>query len=300
MIIHTQSLRKRYGRHEALQGVNLSVSEGSAYALIGANGAGKTTLIRTLMNLIEPSSGTATVLGADSRRLAPRHLARIGYVAETQQMPGRLTVGQYLDYLRPFYTSWDRELERSMLGVFKLPLERRIRDLSHGMGMKMRLVCALAFKPKLLVLDEPLSGLDPLVRDELMEQLLQQAGEMTILISSQELSDIEGAITDVGFLEHGRLLFQESMTGLSARVREVRVTLTDVAISPTSPPAQWLNVSASGNVLAFVDTQFSQHKLSETIAARLSGVRHVDVRPVALRSIFTALARASQSREAAT
>src|SRR5450755_3274850 len=126
MIIQTESLYKAFGRHEALHGLSLSVPEGSAYALIGANGAGKTTTIKVLMNIIEPSSGTATVLGVDSCRLSPREFAQIGYVSENQDMPGRLTVGQYLEYLRPFYTTWDRELEQSLLHQLRLPMERRI------------------------------------------------------------------------------------------------------------------------------------------------------------------------------
>ena len=95
MIIHTENLHKTYGRHAALRGLNLAVTPGSAYALIGANGAGKSTTIRTLMNIIEPSSGSATVLGIDSRQLSSRELAQIGYVADGQELPGRLTVGQY-------------------------------------------------------------------------------------------------------------------------------------------------------------------------------------------------------------
>jgi len=99
-------------------------------------------------------------------------------------MPERLTVSEYLDYLRPFYSRWDRDLEGSIRRQLRLPPERRIGNLSHGMRMKMALACALPFRPELLVLDEPFSGLDPLVRDEFMERLLQQAGEMTVLISS--------------------------------------------------------------------------------------------------------------------
>lgn len=300
MIIHTENLHKSYGRHAALRGLNLAVTAGSAYALIGANGAGKSTTIRTLMNIIQPSSGSATVMGIDSRRLSPRELAQIGYVADGQELPGRLTVGQYLAYLRPFYPSWDFELECSIVKELKLPLEQRIRDLSHGMRTKMGLACALPFRPKLLVLDEPLSGLDPLVRDEFMGRLLQQADQMTIFISSQELTDIEGSITHVGFLEHGRLSFQESMSELSDRMREVRVTLNDPAVSPASAPAEWLDVRANGNVLAFVDTRFSQERLNGTIASMLRGVRNVDVQPIALRSIFTTLARAGQDRETGT
>ena len=300
MIIHTENLSKAYGQRDAVRGVNLAVPAGSAYALIGANGAGKTTTVGMLMNILEPSDGKATVLGVDSRKLSRDQFAQIGFVSESQDMPARLKVGQYLDYLRPFYATWDRVLERSILNELKLPLEQRIGDLSHGTRMKLRLACALPFKPKLLVLDEPLSGLDPLVRDEVMERLLQQADEMTIFISSQELTDIEGTVTHLGFLENGRLLFQEPMSELSARVREVRVTLADEAVRPPTAPVDWINVSTSGNVLSFVDVRFSQNRLSGLITALLRGVRNVEVQPIALRSIFIALARSSQNRESGT
>src|SRR4029453_16928534 len=106
MIIETHDLWKAYGRHEALRGLNLGIPEGSAFALIGANGAGKTTTIKVLMNLLEPSHGSAMVLGVDSRRLAPPQFAQIGYVSENQDMPDRLTVAQFLDHLRPLYPTW--------------------------------------------------------------------------------------------------------------------------------------------------------------------------------------------------
>jgi len=295
MIIHAASLHKAFGRHEALQGLSLSVPEGSAYALIGANGAGKTTTIKVLMNIIEPSRGAATVLGVDSRRLSPREFAQIGYVSENQDMPGRLTVGQYLEYLRPFYTTWDRDLERSVLLQMRLPIERRIRDLSHGMRLKMALACALPFKPKLLVLDEPFSGLDSLIRDEFMERLLHQAGDMTIFISSHELAEIEGVVTHVGFIDQGRLLFQESMTELSERVREVRVTLEKPAAAPNRVPEGWVQLTVEGNVLSFVDTRFKDDHLAGSVAALFDGIRNIDVRPIALRSIFTTLARAARN-----
>src|SRR5580700_8207909 len=105
-MIRVNNLWKRFRRHEALRGLTFSVAEGSAFALIGANGAGKTTTIKILMNMIEPSLGDVTVLGVDSRSLGPRELSRIGYVSESQDLPERLTVEQYLDYLRPFYPQW--------------------------------------------------------------------------------------------------------------------------------------------------------------------------------------------------
>jgi ABC-2 type transport system ATP-binding protein len=131
-MIHTQDLWKRYRGHNPVQGISFSVPEGSTYALIGANGAGKTTTLKILMNILEPTSGSATVLGTDSRRLSHRELNRIGYVSENQQMPERLTIEEYFHYLRPFYMCWDRQLESSLRAKLHLPATRRIGELSHG------------------------------------------------------------------------------------------------------------------------------------------------------------------------
>jgi ABC-2 type transport system ATP-binding protein len=294
MIIHALGLEKSYGRFDALRGLTLSVPEGSAFALIGPNGAGKTTTIKVLMNILAPSAGSATVLGVDSREISPQEIAQIGYVSENQNMPGRMTVAQYLKYLRPFYPNWDRSLEETLLRQFRLPPGRKIRDLSHGMRMKMCLACALPFRPKLLVLDEPFSGLDPLVRDELTEGLVEQIGATTILVSSHELSDLEGLATHVGYIDQGRVLFQESMDDLTGRLREVRVTLADEAVVPAKGPNSWLQVCAEGNVLSFVETRFVENELPARIAAVLTGVRTIDVQPINLRSIFTAIARDAQ------
>ena len=129
---------------------------------------------------------------------------------------------EYLAYLRPFYPTWDRIWNHRF---FAAPSStgRQIGQLSHGMRMKMALACALPFRPELLILDEPFSGLDPLVRDEFMEQLLHQAGEMTVLISSHELGEIDGVATHVAFLDEGKLLFEESMIDLTGRFREVHI-----------------------------------------------------------------------------
>src|SRR5499425_2154559 len=231
-MIQVEDLHKKFRRFEALRGLSFSVPEGSAYALIGANGAGKTTTIKALMNIIEPTRGRATVLGTDSRRIGPRELCRIGYVSENQDMPERLTVSEYLAYLRPFYPDWDKSLEASIQRQLRLPEDRRIGHLSHGMRMKMALACALPYRPRLLILDEPFSGLDPLVRDEFMESLLRQAGEMTVLISSHELAEIDGVATHVAFLDEGKLLFEESMADLINRFREVHVTTAHEALLP--------------------------------------------------------------------
>lgn len=293
-MIHVDNLWKKFGRHEAVRGLSFTVPQGSAYALIGANGAGKTTTIKVLTNILEPSRGSATVLGVDSRRLSPRELCRIGYVSENQDMPERLTVAQYLDYLRPFYSNWDRDLEADIRRQLRLPGERRIGDLSHGMRMKMALACAVPFRPELLILDEPFSGLDPLVRDEFMEELLRQAGEMTVLISSHELGEIDGVATHVAFLDEGKLLFQESMADLTGRFREVRIVTEREAATPGRAPVHWLEMKAAGNVLMFVDSHFSDDDFGEQVQSFVGEVRRIDAQPMALRSIFTTLARAAR------
>jgi ABC-2 type transport system ATP-binding protein len=298
-MIQVHKLWKKFGRTDAVQDLSFAVPEGSAFALIGANGAGKTTTIKVLMNILEPTRGSANVLGVDSRKISPRELAQIGYVSENQDMPDKLTVAQFLAYLRPFYPNWDSELEKSLLRQLRLPLDRKIGNLSHGMRMKMSLACALPFRPKLLVLDEPFSGLDPLVRDEFMEGLLQQAGEMTILISSHELGEIDGVATHVAFLDEGKLLFQESMSDLVGRFREVRVTLDhngkpSSEIVTTPFPKCWLRIQTVGNVLSFVDTQFSESDVNERLRSLIGYVKNVDAQPMALRTIFTTLARASR------
>lgn len=294
MMIQTENLQKQYRGHDALKGLSLSVSEGSAYALIGPNGAGKTTTIRLLMNIMAPSKGSATILGVDSRKISPRELAQIGYVSENQKIPGYMSVAEYIAYLRPFYPTWDRALEAETLGQMRLPPDRKVKQLSHGMRMKMALACALPFRPKLLILDEPFSGMDPLARDEFVQGLLQQAGEMTIFVSSHELSEVEGFATDVGFLDDGKMLFQESLDALNARLRAVRIVLDHAATVPASSPKTWLDLRADGNVLSFVDTQYAEDSLNAQIAALVSGVRRIETQPVGLRSIFTALARATR------
>jgi len=294
-MIRVADLWKTFGRYDALRGLSFEVPEGSALALIGANGAGKTTTIKILMNILKPSRGMATVLGVDSRAISPRELTQIGYVSENQEMPGRLTVDEYLDYLRPFYPRWDKGLETLIRHQLFLPPDRKISDLSHGMRMKMALACALPYRPRLLILDEPFSGLDPLVRDEFMEGLLQQAGEMTILMSSHDLGEIDGVATHVTLLDQGRLLFEERMDELMDRFREVRVTLEREQRVPERPPKSWLQLRTAGNVLTFVDTQFSEEDLGDQVRGLFDGVRTIDAQPMTLRFIFTTLARSARN-----
>jgi ABC-2 type transport system ATP-binding protein len=294
MIIETENLTKRFRRHEAVQDLNLSVPEGSTCALIGSNGAGKTTTMRMLVNILAPDSGHAKVLGIDSRQLRPDHLQQIAYLSENQELPDRLSIEQYCEYLRQLYPAWDLALERELRMQFDLPPSRLLGKLSHGMRMKTMLVGALSFRPKLLILDEPLSGLDPLVRDEVMSGLLGQAGETSILISSHELTEIEGCTTHVAFMARGRLLFQESIEALVARFRDVTVRLAQGRGARGLPPA-WLNVQGEDTLLRFVDSAYvDEAGLREAVGRHCGAFLQLESTPLSLRDISKALMRATR------
>jgi ABC-2 type transport system ATP-binding protein len=291
-IIRTIDLTKRFRGTLALDRLNLDVPEGSVFALIGANGAGKTTAIKILMNIHQPTSGSAEVFGVDSRRISPREFQQIGYVSENQEMPEWMTVGYFMAYLKPFYPAWDDARAAELLRQFDLPLDRKLKHLSRGMKMKAALASSLAYRPKVIVLDEPFSGLDPLVRDEFIEGLLESASEATILISSHDLAEIERFASHVGYLEKGRLQFSEEMTGLSARFREIEVTGEALAM-PADPPATWLSVEASATVVRFVESRFDEERVVAEVR-RIFGEARVSIAPMALRQIFVTLAKAEK------
>ena len=249
-VIQTQNLSRSYGRTDALKGLDLTIPQNAIYALVGPNGAGKTTIIKLLMNILRPTTGTAQVLGHPAASVTGEVFTHIGYVSENQEFPEWMKVNYFLDYLRPFYPTWDPALEQHLLRQFDLPLDRKIKHLSRGMKMKVALASVLAYRPALIVLDEPFSGLDPLVRDELIEGFLERAPESTILLSSHDLAEIESFATHVGYLDRGRL-FSEEMATLTDRFREVEITLNQPESLPATvrrpgfSPKLWARSSAS-------------------------------------------------------
>jgi ABC-2 type transport system ATP-binding protein len=294
-VIQTRNLSRSYGRTAALQGLDLTIPKNAIYALVGPNGAGKTTIIKLLMNILRPTTGTAEVLGHPTANVAGEVFTHIGYVSENQELPEWMTVSYFLDYLRPFYPTWDLGLEQYLLRQFDLPLDRKIKNLSRGMKMKVALASVLTYRPALIVLDEPFSGLDPLVRDELIEGLLERAPESSILLSSHDLAEIESFATHVGYLDRGRLLFSEEMTTLTDRFREVEITLNQPEPLPKGIPATWLQPQVAGTVIRFTHTEAANGAAATEVAQAFPNARDITLTPMTLRSIFLAIAKSSST-----
>jgi ABC-2 type transport system ATP-binding protein len=310
--LEARQLSKGFGRTQALAPLDLIVPRGAVFALVGHNGAGKTTLIKLLMNILHPSSGGATVLGQPSTTLTGEAFTRIGYVSENQELPDWMTVRGFLDYLRPFYPTWD---DAALIRQLDLPLDRKLKQLSRGMRMKAALASVLAFRPSLILMDEPFSGLDPLVRDELIEALLDRIQDAadgsapsappTILISSHDLAEIESFATHIGFLEQGRLLFAEPMATLTARFREVTVTLgppsAGRSLAPSAIPfPSWLLPEAGPSLFRFIHSHADTEPVSEQIAAVLPRATAIQSEPMTLRAIFLGLAKSGRTTRAST
>jgi len=295
-IIETKNLTRRFGRTEAVHGLDLAVPAGSVFALLGPNGAGKTTTIKLLMNLLRPTAGEARVLGVDARRLGEREFAQIGYVSENQQLPLWMTVRQLLDYCRPFYPTWDRDLEKTLLAQFALPEERKLKHLSRGMLMKAALLSSLAYRPKLLVLDEPFSGLDALVREEFVRGVLEvsASGDWTVFVSSHDIDEVERLCDHVALLDHGRLQFSETTEVLQARFRRVEVTLQGGEAKLSALPASWLGVERAGGLVRFVESRYERRATEQACRERFPEAA-VTAQPMSLREIFLVLARAGRA-----
>lgn len=292
-IIETEKLTRRFGRTEAVHELTLAVPEGSVCALLGSNGAGKSTTIKLLMNLLASTAGSARVLGVDTRKLGERERAQIGYVSENQQMPLWMTVRQLLDYCRPFYPTWDRALEKNLLAQFALPEDRKLKHLSRGMLMKASLLSSLAYRPKLLVLDEPFSGLDPLVREEFVRGVLEvsESGNWTVLVSSHDIEEVERLCDRVVLLDAGRKGIDETTEALQARFRRVEITGASGEINPASTMLGW---ERAGALTRFVASDYAGESTERLWAEKFPGAA-IATQPMSLREIFITLAKQARA-----
>ncbi|WP_395746301.1 ABC transporter ATP-binding protein [Prosthecobacter sp.] len=294
-MITIHDLHKRFRKTEAVAGLSLEVPEGQVTAFLGPNGAGKSTTIKCLLSLHRPDKGTITVLGGDSRKLGPAQFTQIGYVSENMELPLWMTVGQFLDYCRPLYPNWDMAFEKQLMKQFDLPTGTKLKDLSRGMRMKAALLSSLAYRPKLVVLDEPFSGLDPLVRDEFIRGLLELTEQegWTVFVSSHDIEEVQRLADRVAIINRGKLALDETSDSLQARFRAVEVVLPDDGRAPVGLPSDWLHAEQAGRTLRFTASRFgNEEAFAAALREAMPGAAHHEVRAMSLREIFVALARA--------
>ena len=290
-LLEFHQVSRRFHRDWALRLASFRVPTGSITALLGPNGAGKSTALKIALNLLRPSAGHVEILGVDSRKLGPSQLARIGYVADGMELPNWMTVDQFLAWCRPLYPKWDTSLERSLSKQFALPGDRKLKHLSRGQRMKAALIAALAYRPELLVLDEPFSGLDPLVRDEFIAGLLELSDgeDFTIVVSSHDIEEVDRLADHVVLLNHGNVVLDENSQALLERHRRVEILLPPDFGELPRFPAAWIAAKSSGRVLRFTDTAHDAKIFAEATSRLFPGCPSPDLHRLSLRELFVTL-----------
>jgi ABC-2 type transport system ATP-binding protein len=216
-LIETNGLTRHFEGHGyALSGVSLRLEAGTTLGLIGRNGAGKTTLIRTLLGLSIPDAGSVKLFGEDARTLSAGTKQRIGYVPQQAGLPGGYSVEGMLDLYRGWQPKWDQAYALVLMERLQLVCNQRIGNLSVGQQQAFALVLALAHRPDLLILDEPVAALDPIARRTVASLLAEQQADtgMSVLFSTHILSDLERLATHVALLDHGSLRFVREVDAL--------------------------------------------------------------------------------------
>jgi ABC-2 type transport system ATP-binding protein len=255
-VISTQRLTKSFGFKEVLRGVDLTVPPGAVVGLIGTNGAGKSTLIKCLLGLLRKTSGSISIFDEDPWELSASAKSRLGYVPQIVRLYPWMKVRHIVAYTSAFYDSWDGDWANTLLDRWELPREQRIAPLSPGQLQKLALVLALAYRPELLVLDEPVASLDPLARREFLRSLLEMCEDQnhTVLFSTHITSDLERVASHVALLKDGRIVLFDELDAVKDHVKRLRIR-SSTDLPPDFAVRGALRKEVSGNraVVAVAD-----------------------------------------------
>lgn len=231
----TDRLCKTYDGQFALHPLTLTLPAGHVVGLLGRNGAGKTTLLQLAAGLLLPTSGTCLTLGRRSEELDTPELSRLGLVQQEGRFIEWMTVAQHLDFTASFYPNWDRDLQRRLVETLELPLTQKVALLSTGDRQKAGILLGVCHRPALLLLDEPMSSLDPIARGRMLEVLLERLREdgCTVLISSHILNDVEKIVDWVVALDGGKLVENTPFDELQESFAEWTVTAREGTLPST-------------------------------------------------------------------
>jgi len=234
-VINVSELTRRFGAKTALSSVSLSMPRGGVYGLVGANGAGKTTLIKHILGLLRAESGSVRVFGLDPVTEPVAVLSRIGYLSEENDLPGWMRVDELIRYSRAFYPAWDDVYAEELRQAFALDSTAKIKNLSKGQKARVGLLIALAHRPELLVLDEPSSGLDPIVRRDILGAVIRTIADegRTVLFSSHLLGEVEQVADHVTMIDEGNIVLSAPLDAIreSHRVDGRVLSLDEIFVS---------------------------------------------------------------------
>ena len=283
--ITTDSLTKRFGRLNALEDVSAHIPTGAIYGLMGPNGAGKTTFIHCLLNLVNPTRGSATVLGHDIVRDSVAVRRRVGHVAALQPLWDWMKVREFANFMAGCYPRWNQQPVSDLLARVGIDQNARIETLSRGQRTLAVLAVAIGHEPDLLLLDEALTGLDPLARREVLRNIIEalRAEGRTVFITGQDIADMERICDHVGFLVKGRLILESTLDDLKARVKRIRIE--HPADSPPKVPDGAVQVERAAR-----ETLFTTRDFSPDLLHSLAGPsRRLEALDLSLEDIFVDL-----------
>jgi ABC-2 type transport system ATP-binding protein len=293
--IELAGLTKKFGSTIAVDDLSLSVKRGSTFGLIGPNGAGKSTTIKMLMGLLSPTAGSVHVLGRDVGEAPVDVKQLVGYVPEQHFMDRWMRIDEVIGYCRSAFTNWNDETCRDLLDRFELDVNKKVKQLSKGMLVKLSLVLAVAHEPEMLVLDEPMAGLDPVAREEFLDGVLRTVCDrgQTVLLSTHSLDDIQRIADTVGFLYGGRLLVHEKIDELLAHTKRIRATLTNGSLPQEKPEANivWQQIEGRNWLVTVADfTPETVQRISS-----LEGVDNAEVIEIGLEDLFKDFVKGQRS-----
>lgn len=224
-VIYCKDLIKSYGRKRVLKGIDLEVPKGTIFGLLGTNGAGKTTLIRSLLGLIPSDSGEVRVLGEEPYKIGPSLRQNIGYVSEEQGLYRWMKIEEIISFCRSLYPNWDNNLVDKYLHKFGLNVTNKIGNLSKGQCTKLALILALAPKPELLILDEPMSGLDPLAQYEFLRVITKDVAPegRSVFFSTHNIADVEAVAQYVAIEFDGKIQASGTIDEVCSQILKIKV-----------------------------------------------------------------------------
>lgn len=282
VVVETKDLTKRFGDHYALAGLTMTVPQGRIVGFLGRNGSGKTTTIKILLDVIRRTSGEAMVLGEPTGSVAVRR--RIGFLGEDKRLYSYMTVREIIAFSRPFFPTWRVETETRLLADFELPLNRKVSALSKGMRTKVGLLLNLCRHSELLILDEPSEGLDPVMAEQMLQSLVQQAADgTTIFFSSHQVAEVEQIADHIIAIEKGRVMLEGSLDHLRQKFRRVNLVFDD------PPPPEAFRRDGVDQVIVrgrMISILASRNVDEIAALGPLLAAKSVEVQSVGLKELF--------------